>query len=283
MSETRRSEHPLRVLVVGAHPDDCDLNAGGVACKYADRGDEVLFVSVTDGSAGHQSEAGVALARRREREAEAAAEVAGIEFRMLDNRDGHLRPTLERRKTIIRLVREFDPDLLLTHRPNDYHPDHRYTSQLVQDAAYTVTVPNVCPETPALDTDPVIAYLCDSFRKPNPFDPDAVVAIDGVVDRKFEMLDCHKSQVYEWLPYNQGLLDAVPDEPAARREWLESADLSFVSEFAAVADRFRDRLVERYGSNAGAEVCYAEAFEMCEYGRPVEDDELPTLFPFVLE
>ena len=283
MTRDTTADSTLRVLAVGAHPDDCDLKAGGAACKYADRGHDVCFVSMTDGSAGHQAQGGAELVRRRRREAEAAAEVAGIEFRMLDNPDGRLRPTLDRRETVIRLVREYHPDLVLTHRPNDYHPDHRYTSQLVQDAAYMVTVPNVCPRTPALDADPVIAYLSDDFRRPYPFDPDAVVAIDDVVDRKFEMLDRHESQVYEWLPYNEGILDRVPDDGEERREWLESGELSLVSDLEAVADRFRDRLVERYGEEVGSEVRYAEAFEGCEYGRPLSDGEVPDLFPFDLE
>ncbi|WP_227356400.1 PIG-L deacetylase family protein [Haladaptatus salinisoli] len=269
----------VRVLVVGAHPDDCDLKAGGVACKYADRGDEVLFVSMTNGEAGHHELAGEKLVRRRLAEAEASAAVADAEFEAFDVPDGRLRPSLENRDRLIRRVREFEPDLVLTHRPNDYHPDHRYTAQLVRDAAYLVAVPNVCPETPALDRNPVFAYLSDAFDRPYPFSPDAVVAIDDAIERKFEMLDRHESQMYEWLPYVEGTLDDVPDDPDARFEWLRDGGLPHVETLSNVANRYRDELVERYGAD-GEEVRYAEAFEASEYGRPLTDEAAERLFPF---
>lgn len=223
---------------------------------------------------------GSELVDRRRGETQAAADVAGIEYDVLDTPDAELRPTLENRHELIRLIREYDPDLLLTHRPNDYHPDHRYASRLVQDAAYLLTVPNVCPDTPHLASDPVIAYLDDEFQKPTPFEPDAVVAIDDVVEQKFDMLDRHESQVYEWLPYNEGILDSVPEDPRRRREWLSSGELSVVAAMERVADRFRDRLIDRYGEETGRQVRYAEAFEGCEYGAPIDDEVVTELFPF---
>lgn len=268
----------LRVLVIAAHPDDCDLKAGGVACKYADRGHEVLFVSMTNGAAGHHELAGQALVRRRRAEAEAAADIAGVEFEQFDFPDGRLQPSLENRDRLIRLVREFQPDLILTHRPNDYHPDHRYTAQLVRDVAYTVLVPNICPTIPALDQSPVFAYLNDTFDRPYPFSPDVVVDIDGVAERKFEMLDCHESQMYEWLPFVEGILNNVPDDSNARFEWLREGDLPHVEAVSNVADRYRDALVERYGTD-GEDVRYAEAFEASEYGRPLTDEVAERLFP----
>lgn len=269
-----------RVLVIGAHPDDPDIDAGGVACKFAARGDDVRFVSLTNGGAGHHEMGGSALVERRRVETEAAAAVAGIDYVVLDTPDATLQPTLERRHELIRRIREFDPDLLLTHRPNDYHPDHRYASRLVQDAAYLLTVPNVCPETPHLSSDPVIAYLDDEFQKPTPFDPVAVVAIDDVIEQKFEMLDCHESQVYEWLPYNQGILESVPEDPQRRREWLKEGELSNIAAMERVADRFRDQLRARYGEERGNQIQYAEAFEACEYGAPVDETVVSELFPF---
>ncbi|WP_049972668.1 PIG-L deacetylase family protein [Haladaptatus cibarius] len=269
----------LRVLVVGAHPDDCDLKAGGVACKYADRGHDVLFVSMTNGAAGHHELAGQTLVQRRRSEAVASADVAGVEFEQFDIPDGRLQPSLEHRERLIELVREFRPDLVLTHRPNDYHPDHRYTAQLVRDAAYLVAVPNICPTTPALDENPVFAYLSDTFDRPYPFSPDVVVDIDDVVERKFEMLDCHESQMYEWLPFVEDDLENVPDDPDARFEWLRDGGLPHVEALTDVADRYRDCLVERYGEDAET-VEYAEAFEASEYGRPLTDEVAERLFPF---
>lgn len=267
-------------MVIGAHPDDPDINAGGIACKYAARGHDVRFVSLTNGEAGHHEMSGQDLVDRRRAEAAAAADEIGIDYVVLDTPDAQLQPTLENRNTLIRMIREYDPALVLTHRPNDYHPDHRYASQLVQDAAYLLTVPNVCPDTPALRKDPVIAYLHDEFQKPTPFEPDAVVAVDDVVDQKFDMLDCHESQVYEWLPYNKGVLDAVPDDEPERRDWLETGELATVAAMERVADRFRDRLVERYGAEVGRHIRYAEAFEGCEYGTPLDEEGVEELFPF---
>ena len=273
------TDDTIRVLAVGAHPDDCDLKAGGIACKYADAGHDVTFVSMTNGAAGHHEQAGRTLVRRRRAEAERAADVAGIEFTMLDNPDGRLQPSLDNRDRLIRLIREAEPNLVLTHRPNDYHPDHRYTAQLVRDAAYMVTVPNVCPATPALDRNPVFAYMSDTFDRPYPFSPDVVVDIDDAADRKHEMLDCHESQMYEWLAYNEGVLEEVPDAPDARYEWLRNGGLPHVEALADVADRYRDHLVDRYG-DAGTGVEYAEAFEASEYGRPLTDEVAEWLFPF---
>ena len=207
-------DYTLSVLVVGAHPDDADLKAGGLAARHAAAGHDVRFVSMTDGSAGHHELSGSELARRRRREAADAAAAAGIDYRVLGHADGELEPTLRAREDLIRRIRRFDPDLLLTHRPDDYHPDHRYASTLVRDSAYMIRVPNVCPGTPPMDDDPVIAYLFDQFQRPYPFSPDVVVPIDDAVGTKLDMLDCHRSQVYEWLPWTEDRLDAVP--PAGR-------------------------------------------------------------------
>jgi LmbE family N-acetylglucosaminyl deacetylase len=269
---------PPSLLVFGAHPDDCEFGAGGLAALYARQGSRVCFVSVTNGDAGHQTLGGATLARRRREEARAAAAVIGIESRVLDNHDGELLPTLERRRAIIALIREFRPDLVLTPRPNDYHPDHRYTAILVQDAAYLVTVPHASPFTDHLPRDPAIMYLSDRFQKPYPFSPDVLVDIGEVVDRKIEMLHHHTSQVYEWLPYNGGYLDRVPGDEGARRDWLRER---LEPRLRGIADRFRDRLVAAYGPERGARVRYAEAFESCEYGAPLTDETRRRLFPWM--
>lgn len=267
----------IRVLVIGAHPDDCDIKAGGVAALYSQKGHIVKFVSATNGDAGHHEMGGGTLAKRRNAEAQAAADIIGIDYELLDNHDGELMPTLENRYKIIRTIREFRADLIMTHRPNDYHPDHRYTSMLVQDAAYMVTVPNICALTPHLEKNPVIVYLSDNFRKPYPFTPDVVVGIDTVIDKKIDMLHCHISQFYEWLPYNSGTLQSVPNNPNERHDWLADR---LRNRFSAVADSNRDKLIELYGEKDGNKIRYAEAFESCEYGSQLNSENLPILFPF---
>jgi LmbE family N-acetylglucosaminyl deacetylase len=268
----------LRILVLGAHPDDADFKTGGTAARWRKLGHELKLVSVTNGSAGHQTLRGEALVARRRAEAQAAGAVIGASYEVLDFPDGGLMPTLEARHQIIRIIRGFRPDLILTHRPNDYHPDHRYTSVLVQDAAYMVTVPAVCPDTPHLERDPVILYLSDDFKKPTPFTADIVVDIGAEMDTLITMLHCHASQFYEWLPYNGGYAHHVPEGDAARQEWLKEW---MQLRLRPLADRHRDRIVQTYGVDRGHRIEYIEAFDVSEYGAPLDDSARARLFPFL--
>lgn len=268
---------PLHILVIGAHPDDCEYKAAGTAALYRSLGHRVKFVSVTNGDAGHQRLSGEELAAIRKAETDASSAVCGVEYEVLDNHDGQLLPTLENRLEIIRLIRRFESDLVLTHRPNDYHPDHRYTSQLVCDAAYMVTVPPVAPDVPHLRRNPVFAYLSDDFQKPNPFTPDVVIDIEPVLETAVDMLHCHKSQFYDWLAYNHGYEDDLPAGDDDRRAWMRER---FQQRIAPLADRFRERLVELYGEDLGRNVRLVEAFEVCEYGSPLTEENRRRLFPF---
>ena len=268
----------LRILIIGAHPDDCEFTAAGTAALWAKRGDKVCFVSVSNGDAGHHEMGGGRLAQRRHSEALAAAAIIGIEYVILDNHDGEILPSLTIRHQIIDLIRTFQPDLILSPRPNDYHPDHRYTAQLIQDAAYMVTVPNVRASVPNLMYNPVIAYVSDTFQKPTPFAPDVVVAIDTTVEAKVDMLACHVSQVYEWLPWNGGYLAEVPSEASARRSWLRN---HLDQRLQRDAHTYRHKLITSYGVIHGATIKYAEAFEGCEYGAPLDATAIARLFPFV--
>jgi LmbE family N-acetylglucosaminyl deacetylase len=266
---------PLRLLIIGAHPDDADYAAGGLAALYRGAGHVVHMLSLTNGQAGHHLHPGPDLARRRKLEAAAAGKVIGAEYEVLDNPDGDLLPTLENRRHVIRIIRSFRPDLVLTHRPNDYHPDHRYTSQLVQDAAYLVTVPAVAPEVPHLSRDPVIAYLPDDFQKPYPFQPAVAIDVGPVFDQIVSMLHCHASQFYEWLPYNQGNQAEVPANEKDRKSWLaEQTRLRLQRR----ADRYRELLIAIHGERRGQQIELAEAFEPCEYGAPLDDLARKRLF-----
>jgi LmbE family N-acetylglucosaminyl deacetylase len=272
------SEPALRILMVGAHPDDADIKAGGSAAKWCALGHTVRMVSLTDGSAGHHAAWGPALARRRRAEAEAAAAVVGAAYEVWDFPDGELQPTLEARRRLIGLIRTFAPDLLLTHRLNDYHPDHQAAGQLVQHAAYMVTVPAVCPDTPHLGRSPVIAYFSDAFARPCRFEPHVVVDIEDVLDRVVGMLHCHASQFYEWLPYNGGQATEVPEGDEARRAWLAGRIRRRVR---PLADRCRALLRATYGPARGSHVRYVEAFEVSEYGAPLDVAARARLFPFL--
>lgn len=272
-----KTKKKLCVLAFGAHPDDCDIKAGGVAIKYARAGHRVVFISLTNGITGHHEIGGIELAIRRKREAEAAAKIAGIEYRVLDISSGELFPTLENRRRVIEILREIRPDLVMSHRPNDYHPDHRAAAELVQDACYLSTVPNNTPLSPALLEMPVVVYFSDPFKKPYPFTASVAVSIDDVIEQKLDMLHCHESQMYEWLPFNKGILSQVPADAKARRKWLADER---APENKAIADENREALAKLYGKKSGSVVKHAEAFEACEYGKPLTERGIPQLFPF---
>jgi len=265
----------IRVIAFGAHPDDCDLGAGGLAAKYAALGHKVKFVSLTNGDAGHQSQRGAVLAKRRRDEAREAGRRIGIEYEVLDNHDGRLLPTLDVREQVIRQIRLWKADIVIGPRPNDYHPDHRYSGVLVQDASYMVIVPNIVPDVPPLRQNPVFLYYSDRFTRPQPFRPDIVISIDDVFDKKIDMLDAHISQFYEWLPWTNGILDQVPKDAIERKRWLAAGPMAARN----VTPEWREQLEKRFGPEA-ARAQHLEAFEITEYGRQPIAEEIRDLFPF---
>lgn len=268
----------VRIICFGAHPDDCELQASGVAALWTAKGHKVKFVSVTNGDIGHWREAGGPLALRRKAEVEAAARILGIETEVLDIHDGELLPTVENRRTITRLIREWKADIVMGPRPNDYHPDHRYTGVLVQDAAYMVTVPFFCPDVPALKDNPIFLYYPDSFQKPNPFQPDIAVSIDSVMEKKLDALGVIVSQFDEGGA--NGSADLFPVDPEKQKQRHRQVRDGFARRNQSVAERFRVKLEEWYGKERAGKVKYAEAFEICEYGRRPDKAELARLFPF---
>jgi LmbE family N-acetylglucosaminyl deacetylase len=269
------AQTPVRIIMIGAHPDDCDQKGGGTAILLAKLGHAVKFVSVTNGDAGHQSMGGGALAKRRRAEAIEAGKRFGVEYEVLDNHDGELLPSLEVRLQIIRAIREWNADVVIAPRPNDYHPDHRYTGVLVQDAAYMVAVPNVASDTPPLKKNPVFLYFQDFFQRPNPFRPDIAIDISSVFPQKVHAMDAHESQFYEWLPFIGNYADQVPKEKADRERWLA------INRAVKLTPEVQLCLEKWYGKEKAAQVRNAEAFEICEYGsRPTEDD-LRRIFPML--
>ena len=268
----------VRVLVIGAHPDDCDVAAGGLAALYVKHGHVVQFVSMTNGDTGHYQMGGGELARRRYAETQQSAKVLGIRYLVRDQHCGELMPTLEARKVVIRIIREFKPDLVLTHAPDDYHPDHRYTSILVQDSAYSVTVPGQCPLTPHLRRNPVYGYACSWVTASTSFRPDVIVDLDAVMDKKLAMIACHESQWYEWIPYNQNCLDEVPRGDAARRRWNEKR---FRERLKGFAIQWRDLVVAQYGPDRGKAIQYAEGIQASPFGAPLDQATIRRLLPFL--
>lgn len=266
---------PLRILVFGAHPDDCDIAAGGLAAMYAQAGHAVKFVSLTNGDKGHQEMGGGELAQRRWKETQEVARRLGITYEVLDNHDGELMPTLENRLEVIRRIREWKADLVIAPRPNDYHPDHRYTGVLVQDASFLVIVPNILSSVPALASNPVFLYSRDRFQRPNPFRPDIAIDISPVFDQKIHALDAHQSQVYEWLPWIDKA--QVPAQAEERKKWLAQ---KWTARFQP-SPEIRQALEKWYGKSRAREISAVEAFEICEYGKNPSEADLRRLFPML--
>lgn len=268
-------ERPLNIVVLGAHPDDCDADAGGTAILWAKMGHNVKFISLTNGDAGHYSMGGGVLAKVRTAEAQEAGKRFGIkEYLVMDNHDGELMPTLENRLKVIREIRKWNADIVIGPRPNDYHPDHRYTAILMQDAAFMVVVPNIAPDVPALKNNPVFMYSEDGFQKPNPFEADVAIDIDEVYDQKIYALAAHESQQFEWLPWLAGTLEQVPEDEAGRLEFLARR-----RQFRPGSSD-RESLISWYGEK-GKTVQHAEGFEICEYGKQPDEKELRRLFPML--
>lgn len=272
---TTAQNKKLNIVVIGAHPDDADLTAGGTAIKFVKRGHNVLFVSVTNGDAGHFNQGGGALAKIRRAEAEEAGKRFGVTYKVLDNHDGELMPDLHVRLQVIRLIREWNADVVIGPRPNDYHPDHRNTATLIQDAAYMVIVPNVAPDTPPLKKNPVFLYAEDRFQKPYPFQPDIAVDISDVIDQKIYAAAAHKSQFFEWLPWLDGELDTLPKTEQGRLTWLKNIWIGQIS------PEVKKTLLKWYGGEKGNKITVAEAFEICEYGRYPDEEEIKRLFPML--
>jgi len=277
-AQAQASDGKLRIIAFGAHPDDCELQASGTGALWASKGHHVKFVSVTNGDIGHWREAGGPLALRRKQEVEKADGMLGITVEVLDIHDGELLPTLENRQKLIRLIRQWNADLVIGPRPNDYHPDHRYTGILVQDAAYMVTVPFICPDVPALKKNPVFMYYTDRFQKPNPSQPDIAISIDSVVGKKLDALAVMESQFLEGGANGHDGL--IPKTPAERAKRVKEVREEQAARFRELADRFRAQLKEWYGAEQGVKVRHAEAFEICEYGQQPNKAELKRLFPF---
>jgi len=273
---------PLNIIAIGAHPDDCDSKFGGTAALFAKMGHNVKFLSLTSGDAGHQSQGGGALGNRRRAEAKEAGKRLGIaEYETLDNHDGELMPTLHVRHQVIRAIRNWNADIVLGLRSNDYHPDHRNAGKVVMDASYMVIVPNVCPDTPPLAKNPLFLYMQDHFQKPYPHTPDIVVAIDEVIDLKLGGLDAHTSQMYEWGPWTNGREESVAKVPKGakeRKEWLAKR---VKRRSGQMSPERRASLEKWYGEEAAKEVKFIEAFEIAEYGMQPTNADILKFFPML--
>lgn len=281
----------MKILMIGAHQDDNEFRCGGIAYKYVQKGHDVRFLSMCNGCGGHHVMTPEETTKTRAKESAAVAKLLGVTYDVWDIDDCTLVADLETRRRLIRYIRNYAPDVIIAHRPNDYHADHRASGQLIQDASYMLIVPHECPDAPAMKKMPLILYNEDKFDNPT-FRGDIVIDVDDVVDIKMQIAHLNVCQVYEWLPYTNGYLDEVPETDEERFEWLKGMDITadttdeevmaasrgYLVRFAKTAARFRKELIEKYGNERGCKVRFAEAFEICAYGSPLTDELNRELF-----
>lgn len=263
-----------RVLLLGAHPDDAEVAAGGLLVRHRQLGSVVRMISVTDGRSGHHAKPPDELVQIRRNEARKSGELIGAEYVTWDFPDGELQADLKVRSAIIREIREYKPDLVLTHRPNDYHPDHRAVGQAVQDASYMVTVPHVCSDVPALRFDPVVAYMSDLFTRPNKLRADVVLNIAAEFETVVRMAACHHSQFFEWLPWHDGKLQEVPESEEARLAWLHHWLTQFVERRWG---HFQKEVGQSLLNSTSSTLI--EVYEISEYAGQLSKDSRAKLFP----
>ena len=281
----------MKILAIGAHQDDNEFCVGGMAHKWLQAGHEVRFLSLCNGCGGHHIMTPEETTARRAKESARVAEFLGITYDVWDIDDCTIVADLPTRERLIRYIRSYSPDLIITHRTNDYHADHRAAGQLVQDASYILTVPHTCPDVPAMREMPVIVYNEDGFKNPV-FTATYVIDMNDEIDTKLHIAHLNESQVYEWLPYTRG--QTVPEGEAERFAFLKGMEITedttdeevmsvargYAVRFAKTAARFRRELIERYGEERGSKVRYAEAFELCEYGKQPSPEMEKELFGF---
>jgi LmbE family N-acetylglucosaminyl deacetylase len=272
---TASADEELRIVVFGGHPDDAEYKAGGTAVKWARLGHHVKLVSGTNGDLSDRPGTREEVATRRKAEVSACALKLGVTSQVLDFPDGELATDLETRKTFVRVIREWRADIVIGHRPSDYHPDHRAVAVLLQDSSFLVTARRFCPEVPALEKMPVYLFMSDDFTTPRPFTPDLAVPLDDVFEQKLDGLHEIASQVYE----SRSPVPGVPpaSDEAGRRAWLKKR---WTARQSTEAEKYRDLLVKLYGESKGPAVQLAETFEISEYGRRPSPEQLQQLFPF---
>lgn len=266
----------LRIIAFGAHPDDAELKFAGTAALLAAQGHKVKLVALTNGDVGHFAQAGGPLAQRRKAEVEGCHRKIGVESAVLDIHDGELMPDLETRKKVANLIRDWQADIVLSHRPWDYHPDHRASGKLAEDAAVLVAAPFFTPYTPPTPRNPIFLFYSDPFLKPYPFEPIIAIAIDEVAEKKWECISSMPSQFGDADSWQARTRPNVPADEAGRKAFL----IEGVKQRSAdVANQYRGLLLKLYGDERGRAVRYAEAFELNQYGSAATVDELKRLFP----
>jgi LmbE family N-acetylglucosaminyl deacetylase len=203
MEQPVQGDQPVRVLVVGAHPDDPEFACGGTSARWADEGKEIYYLVCTRGHKGSSAEGMTSerLVDMREKEQRDAARVIGVkEVNFLDFNDAELAPTLEFRKAIVREIRRVRPQIVLTHDPTAFysasninHPDHRATGTATLDAIFPTARDRL--NFPEHEREGLLAHKVKEVYLWGSHNPNVWVDVSSTVNRKVEAIRCHVSQV----------------------------------------------------------------------------------------
>lgn len=258
-----------RLMVIGAHPDDCELIAGGLTAKLKKEipDSAVKYISMTNGDAGHQTLFGERIAKIRYAETREVAETLGIEYEVFDNHDGKLSVTVGQREKLIGRIREFAPDVIVTHYANDYHPDHRATHTMVNDCMYLLGVPGIVPDVKVLRYMPSLWYELT----PDATGDKIFCDIGKYIIDKARAAICNESQYFDWLPWIDG--DDISD--------IDGTYESKLKYMINKTERAAGECCKQY-QRAATDffVCrpdYIEAFEVCKYAAFPDEDTLKYL------
>lgn len=273
------SQDNIRVLVIMAHPDEAEEYAGGSIALFSKYGDSIRIASLTNGDVGHWTMTKEALAERRKNEANAAGKILGATYEILNHHDGELEATISLRKEVVRIIREWKPDIVISFLQmfGGGHPDNMVVAKTVQESAGLSMAPLFLPEIPALTRKPVFLVVRDYFSKSFAHQPDIVIPIDKTLDLKLESFSAHASQFFEFAPFQKGILDEVPKDEAGRKPFFEK----YWGEFSAINPAMRKWLISWFGESIASSFNYAEEFEFAPYSRRPLSEELLKLFPML--
>lgn len=247
----------MHLLAIHAHPDDCEILAGGTLYLLASAGHQLTIVSMTPGDGGSHEQGPEEIADIRRKEAEASAKMLGAQYRCAEFRDLNIFNDDPSRRRVTELLREIRPDVVLTASPVDYHCDHEATSVLVRDGCFAASAPNYKTggDAQPLDRIPSL-YFMDSVggldREQQPLTPHFVVDVTDVFDQKKELLHQHASQ-RSWLKYQHGVDDYVE----TMERWTRHIGHQGGFEFGEGFRRYRGL---PYPQTAVLENMFAEAF-----------------------
>jgi len=264
----------LNVIVIAAHPDEPEEYTGGTAALFAELGHRVKFLTMTNGDIGHYDYKGKELAERRRGEALRAAERLGVEaYTIWDISDGWLVPSPEHRDEVIREIRSWEADVVITfHGHGGGHFDNRNAGRIVREAAEYVA-----SGAASFGKQPLFLLMPD-FTTRAIYKPDIAVDITGVLEKKLLGCDAHASQFYELAAWQKNIIHLVPDGWEKRRAFI----LTYWSAFFDVSEEMRPALAKWYGEDKAVDIAYAEPFEIAPYNdRIPSDEELRALLPML--